>query len=102
MALASRIDTGRIGERAAARHLQRRGYRLLERNYRTREGEIDLIALRSGTLVFCEVKTLVAGRGNRLGPADPLEGIRPAKRRQVRRMARSWRSEERRVGKEWR
>jgi putative endonuclease len=90
MALRSRIDTGRIGEREAARHLQRSGYRLLERNYRTREGEIDVIALGGGTLVFCEVKTLVAGRAGGPGPAHPLEGIRPAKRRQVRRMARSW------------
>ena len=90
MALANRIDTGRLGERAAARHLQRRGYTLVERNYRTREGEIDLTALRAGTLVFCEVKTLVAGRRSGLGPAHPFESIRPAKRRQVRRMARSW------------
>ncbi len=48
---------GREGEDLAARFLTKQGYRLLERNYRTRSGEIDLIALHDGAVVFVEVKT---------------------------------------------
>jgi putative endonuclease len=48
---------GRTGEDRAARFLIDRGYRILERNYSTRSGEIDLIALHQGTVAFIEVKT---------------------------------------------
>jgi len=48
---------GRTGEDLAAKHLAGRGYAILERNYRAPYGEIDLIALDGGTLVFVEVKT---------------------------------------------
>jgi putative endonuclease len=48
---------GRAGEEVARRFLCGRGYRILERNYRCRFGEIDLIARDGGTLVFIEVKT---------------------------------------------
>jgi putative endonuclease len=88
--LTRRIDTGRLGERVAVRFLERNGYRLVERNYRTREGEIDLIASRGSLLVFCEVKALREGAGATRGPAHPLESVGPAKRRQVRRIARAW------------
>ena len=82
---------GRRGEDLAATHLRRHGWRIVERNFRTREGEIDLIATRRGTLAFCEVKTLIARREPPAsGPADPVESVGPAKRIQVRRMARAW------------
>lgn len=45
------------GERAAARHLKRRGFRVLARNFRCGGGEIDIIALDRDTVVFIEVKT---------------------------------------------
>jgi putative endonuclease len=48
---------GREGEDLAARFLMKQGYRILERNYRTRSGEIDLVALHDGIVVFVEVKT---------------------------------------------
>ncbi len=48
---------GREGEDLAARFLMKQGYRVLERNYSTRSGEIDLIALHEGAVVFVEVKT---------------------------------------------
>lgn len=48
---------GQTGENAAARYLMLHGYRLLERNYRSRFGEIDIIAKKGETLVFAEVKT---------------------------------------------
>ncbi|MGE5808769.1 MAG: YraN family protein [Nitrospirota bacterium] len=52
-----RKNLGQEGEDRAARYLAKQGYRILERNYRTRVGEIDLIVLHQGTVVFVEVKT---------------------------------------------
>jgi putative endonuclease len=87
---------GRRGETVAAELLERLGFIVLARNHRTRAGEIDLIAAREGTLVFCEVKALVGrpGAASR-GPATPLEAVGPAKRAQVRRLAREWLASER-------
>ena len=48
---------GKEGEDRAARFLEKKGYRILERNYSTRSGELDLIALHDGVVVFVEVKT---------------------------------------------
>ena len=91
MASDPRQTFGRIGEGLAAAHLERHGWRIVERNHRTREGEIDLIATRRGTLAFCEVKTLVRRRAPPgQGPSDPLECVGPAKRSRVRRLARLW------------
>ncbi|MBU0991667.1 MAG: YraN family protein [Proteobacteria bacterium] len=47
---------GKKAEGIAARHLAKNGYRILEKNYRTRAGEIDLIAMDGPTIVFVEVK----------------------------------------------
>jgi len=52
-----RQKLGQTGEAMAERHLKKMGYQILERNYRNRLGEIDLIARDKGTLVFVEVKT---------------------------------------------
>jgi putative endonuclease len=92
---------GRLGERLAAERLERDGYRVIERNYRTREGEIDLIARRGETLVFCEVKTLIARDARERGPAYPLESVRTGKRTQVRRIARSWIAEQAGANRGW-
>jgi putative endonuclease len=90
-----RRDVGAIGERLAAEHLERRGYKIVERNYRTRCGELDIIASDGTTLVFCEVKSrLVTPR--RTGVIDghaALESVRAGKRLQVRRLAGRWLSE---------
>ena len=53
---AERSALGALGERLASGHLERQGYRILERNFRCRMGEIDLIARRGSELVFAEVK----------------------------------------------
>ena len=53
--------TGRAGEAAAAAHLRRLDYKIVERNYRVREGEIDIVAEHSGDLVFVEVKARRSG-----------------------------------------
>jgi len=55
-------ETGAAGEEAAARYLARRGYRILHRNLRLgRTGELDIVAIKRGTLVFVEVKSKLAG-----------------------------------------
>jgi putative endonuclease len=82
---------GELGERIAEEHLANRGYRIVERNFRTRYGELDLIAADERALVFCEVKTRLAGTRN--GPAGPLDAIGPRKRERVRRMATQWLAE---------
>ena len=50
-------ELGRAGEEAAAAYLERRGYRIVDRNARADRVEIDLVVARGGTLVFVEVKT---------------------------------------------
>jgi putative endonuclease len=64
--LEPRLGIGKAGEEAALEYLRQQGYRILERNYRCRFGEIDLIARDGGTLAFIEVKTR---RSKRFGPA---------------------------------
>jgi putative endonuclease len=59
-------QVGKAGEEAAVQYLCRQGYRIVERNYRCRFGEIDLIARDGKTLTFIEVKTR---RSQRFGPA---------------------------------
>jgi putative endonuclease len=85
-----RQTLGHHGETIAARHLENAGWRIVERNYRVREGEIDLIAARGEVLAFCEVKTLVSRGGPTRGPANPVESVGYRKQVKVRRMARAW------------
>ena len=80
--------TGVIGEGIAERHLIARGYDVVGRNYRTRYGELDLIARDARCLVFCEVKTRL--RPGRAGPERPLDAIGGRKRQQIRLMAGQW------------
>jgi putative endonuclease len=91
MAFDLRRKHGELGEQVAAEHLERRGYRILARNFRTRFGELDLVVADERTLVFCEVKTRLAGTTR--GPAGPLDAIGTRKREQLRRMARQWLAE---------
>jgi putative endonuclease len=91
MATDTRRQLGELGETIAEEHLQHRGYRILARNFRTRFGELDLVAADERTLVFCEVKTRVSG--SRAGPEGPLDAIGTRKRDRLRRMARQWLAE---------
>jgi putative endonuclease len=77
---------GQLGETFAAQHLERRGFEIVQRNYRTRWGELDIVAFDGTTLVFCEVKTLRL-RG---GSGSPFESLRPRKQVQVRKMSGAW------------
>lgn len=86
----ARGDLGRAGEAAAAEHLGSRGLEILERNYRCRAGEVDLVAVEGGVLVFVEVKTR-SGRGYGL----PAEAVTPAKQRRLRQVASQYLQERR-------
>ncbi len=91
----ARRGRGRRGEGLAAEHLERRGYAILERNARSRHGEIDLIAFDGHTLVFAEVKTRML-RGAPAAPdpeLSPLAGLRPRQRARLRRLAAAWLSD---------
>lgn len=55
--MARHNDFGKWGEQKAAEHLEGKGYRILERNWKSFKGEIDIIAMEGDTLVFVEVKT---------------------------------------------
>jgi putative endonuclease len=73
---------GRLGERIAAMRLILSGYRIVEKNYRTRYGEIDIVARDGVTLVFVEVKTKKSAE---YGP--PEEAVDERKRKKLTRMA---------------
>lgn len=79
---------GALGEDLARGHLEARGYRVIDANFRTRHGELDLVAADEQRIVFCEVKTRVVARP--AGALSPLAGIGARKRRRVRLMAREW------------
>ena len=81
---------GARGERVAARYLRRHGYAIVRRNYRGRHGEIDLVALDGGVLVFVEVKTRAQDRFG-----APLEAVDRRKQRQIARVAEEFLEEHR-------
>jgi len=76
---------GDYGERVACAHLERRGYEVLDRNWRCRLGELDVVARDGDTLVFCEVKTR---RSDRFG--GPAEAVTRPKLARLRRLAVAW------------
>jgi putative endonuclease len=76
---------GREGEQAAVGYLESRGFRILDRNWRCPDGEIDIVASDRGTFVVCEVKTR---SGTRFG--TPFDAVGQAKRRRLRRLAAQW------------
>ena len=86
----ARQELGKLGEELAVRELQRLGYAISARRYRTPGGEIDVVADHLGTLVFVEVK---ARADAEFGTA--AEAITPRKRRRLVRMARDYLARER-------
>ncbi len=75
-------QVGATGEDLAAAHLKKQGYKILERNYRTPIGEIDLVAWHRGVLVIIEVKTRRSGKFG-----SPQEAVHPAKQERLRNLA---------------
>src|SRR5262245_21216319 len=78
----ARQRLGEMGERLACKELERLGYAVLARRYRTRAGEIDIIASDAGGLVFVEVRTRLD-----VTYGDPVEAVTPQKQRRVAAMA---------------
>ncbi|NJP65543.1 YraN family protein [Streptomyces spiramenti] len=86
---------GNYGEQVAARLLSESGMTVIERNWRCRSGEIDIVAREAGstrgsragsaTLVVCEVKTRTAG-----GPQHPMAGLGPRQLDRLRLLAEQW------------
>jgi putative endonuclease len=76
---------GNGGEDIAADYLERRGYEVVERNFRCRSGELDIVARDGDTLVFCEVKTR---RTDRWGA--PSEAVNRGKQGRLRRLGAAW------------
>lgn len=85
---AARQRLGRAAEDLAARRLAADGCQIVERNARTRLGELDIVALDGDVLAFVEVK---AGRvGSTAGPERPVLAVGHAKQVRLRRLAREW------------
>lgn len=85
-----RRETGAAGEQIARRHLERLDFAILDRNVRTRWGEIDLVARSDEALVFVEVKTRRARPGAAGVHIAPLDGLRHSQRSRLRRLATAW------------
>ena len=83
-----RRHTGQIAEGLVAQRLIDQGWEIVDRNARTRYGELDIIALDGPILVFIEVKG--ARAGTRFGPEKPILSIDFTKQRQVRRLGTAW------------
>ncbi len=79
------IETGAAGEAVAAAYYERLGWSVLDRNWRTRDGEIDLIVQREGMVAFCEVKTRTS---DRYGGGAVAVTVR--KQSTIRRVAIAW------------
>ena len=89
----ARQRTGARAEELVAHRLAAAGWEIVERNARTRYGELDIVARAGRTLVFVEVK---AGRqGSAFGPERPILAVDARKQRRVRKLAVAWMAERR-------
>ncbi|GAA3671524.1 YraN family protein [Nonomuraea antimicrobica] len=85
MATESKLDLGKRGEEVAVTYLETQGMKVIDRNWRCRHGEIDIIAEDGPTLVVVEVKT----RSSR-SHGSALESVSPAKLARLRMLAAKW------------
>jgi putative endonuclease len=83
--MARKDELGRRGEQVAADWLEALGYRVVDRNWRCRTGELDLVLRKGKTLVFAEVKTRSS-----LDFGHPFEAITEQKGARLRRLAAQW------------
>ena len=84
-AMAAKDELGRRGEDEAVRYLEQRGLVVLSRNWRCRDGELDVVATDADRLVVCEVKTR---SGTRFGV--PAEAVTSRKAATIRRVTQAW------------
>lgn len=80
--MTDKLQIGRCGEDAALRFLKQKGYEILEKNFRTKLGEIDVIAKDGNTVCFIEVKTRTTPRFG-----SPLEAVSKMKQHKISRIA---------------
>ena len=92
-----RKETGDLGEKLARQFLKKKGYRIIETNYRCRMGEIDIVATHKGSLVLVEVRT-------KCNPVygSPEESITKEKALHMERTAEYYRQEHPRAPTDWR
>ena len=87
--MSDNIEIGRIGENIATKYLKRQGYKILDRNFRSRRwGELDIVATKDETLVFVEVKARV---GTKYG--EPVEAVTPYQLRALKRAGQYYKME---------
>ena len=91
--MAYRQALGRWGEDRVVRWYRRHGFEILERNWRCRHGELDVIVRRGPLVAVCEVKTRSS-----LAFGTPAEAVGWQKQRRIRRLATQWLSEQERSG----
>jgi putative endonuclease len=84
---APHLQTGTDGEDLASRYLESQGLVVLSRNWRCREGELDLVATDRHRLIVCEVKTRSSTNFG-----HPAEAVTEEKANRIRRLARHWRA----------
>ena len=92
-----RRNTGILGEKYAKDFLKKRGYRILETNYRCPQGEIDIVARQKDFLVFIEVRTKTS-----LEFGSPEESITSTKRNHLRTVAYHYQQSHRNLPQQWR
>ncbi len=85
-----RLHFGQEGEKAAVKFLKKRGYRIIEKNYRNKSGEIDIVAEQDQVLVFVEVKSRTDTEYG-----EPLEAVTPHKQRKIGQVARGFMTQHR-------
>jgi putative endonuclease len=83
-----RRQLGSSGEDAVAAWYEAAGYRVVDRNWRCRDGELDIVVTRGDTLAFCEVKTRASTRFG-----APVEAVTATKQRRLRGLAARWLAE---------
>ena len=93
--MVDRNALGRWGEDIAVAHLEHEGYQVLARNWRCREGELDVVVRQGAAVVFVEVKTRSSS-----AYGEPAEAVTPVKARRIRGLAGKWLTECRPLGVE--
>lgn len=81
----SKKDLGNLGEKLAIGHLKKKGYQILDKNFRYGRGEIDIIAQKNNVIIFVEVKTKKFGDFG-----DPITWVTRTKQRQIGRIAQAY------------